>query len=661
VASDRRLRSYPVDPSLNRPSRIPAQARFGRVVHVRPPDGAEALEASSGEDPVTRIRALLFGPPIKSSALVQERMRKLVALPVLSADALSSVAYGPQAMLVILGLAGAAGLGWSLPISAAIVGLMLIVGLSYRQTIRAYPHGGGSYIVATENLGQTAGLVAAAGLITDYVLTVAISISSGLAAVTSAFPSLQSAIVPIGVTAIVLLLLANLRGVRQAAALFAAPTYAFIAAIMLLVLVGAIGAGGRGFHALPRPAIAASQGVSVLLVLRAFSSGASAMTGIEAISNAVPAFKPVEWRNARTTLSWMIGLLVVMFAGIVALVELDGIVPGGRQTVLSQLAHRAFGDGPLYGYVQVTTALILLLAANTAYNDFPRVLFLLARDQFAANRYLRMGDRLAFNNGIIVLSVMAAAVFVAFGANTESLIPLYAVGVFLAFTLSQAGMVIHWWRLRQTGWRRSIFFNALGCSCSAVVLLIAGITKFTAGAWLALAIVVALTALGLLTRRHFVQVEDAIALRPVVSVGGENDMIPSAIDNLVVVPMLLLNRATIRALAYAVSMRQPVIAVHVSPTEDERQRFQRYWSAWGDHVLLESIQSPYRAVVPPLVAYIESIHAQRPELTITVVVPELVVRHWWQQTLHDNTSSRLRRALRPLPQIVVTSVPFHAG
>jgi amino acid transporter len=349
-------------------------------VHVKSPGSSpEELEATSDDTSATfelsrfvrRIGRVVFGPPLKSSAIVQERIRKLVALPVLSADALSSVAYGPQAMVAVLVLAGGAGPGWSLPVATAIAVLMLAVGLSYRQTIRAYPHGGGSYIVASENLGQVAGLVAAAGLITDYVLTVAVSISSGLAAVTSAIPSLAPAVVPLGVGVITVLLAANLRGVRQSGALFAAPTYAFILAIALLVVVGLVDAAGRGFAASPRPAVHASEGLGLLLVLRAFSSGATAMRGIEAISNAVPVFEPVPRRNARTTLSWMIGLLIAMFAGVIALVELSGIVPEGSQTMLSQLARLHFGNGPIYIYTQAATALILLLAANTAYNDFP--------------------------------------------------------------------------------------------------------------------------------------------------------------------------------------------------------------------------------------------------------------------------------------------------
>jgi amino acid transporter len=528
--------SLPVDPSLGGQPELSQPTRWGRLVHVNPggasPDELEATIDDEGPalDLQTvghHIRRAVLGPPLKSTAIVQERMRKLIALPVLSADALSSVAYGPESMLAVLALAGGSGLGWSLPVSAAIAFLMLAVGLSYRQTIRAYPHGGGSYIVASANLGRVPGLVAAAGLITDYVLTVAVSISSGLAAVTSAIPSLHSAVVPIGLALIVFLLAANLRGVRQAGALFAAPTYAFIVAIALLVIVGLIDAGGRGFRALPPPAAHASQAVTLLLVLRAFASGSTAMTGIEAISNAVPAFKPVEWRNARSALTWMVGLLIAMFTGIIVLVHLDGIVPESSQTVLSQLAHLDFGSGPLYVYTQAATALVLLLAANTAYNDFPRVMFLLARDRFAPTPFLKMGDRLAFNNGIVVLSIVATLVFVAFGGNTSTLIPLYAVGVFLAFTLSQAGMVVHWWRVRGARWRTSIFMGAVGCAMSAIVFLIAGITKFTAGAWVSLLIVVAFTTVALLTRRHFDRIDDATALNAPATPDGESEQTPS--------------------------------------------------------------------------------------------------------------------------------------
>ena len=401
-------------------------ARFTRVVSVAGRDGQlRPIETTSeSETPGTRLgradqalRRALEGPPLDASALAVERMRKLVALPVLSADALSSVAYGPQAMLAVLVLAGVPGLSYSLPVGGAIVLLILAVGVSYRQTIRAYPQGGGSYIVATEELGRIPGLMAAGGLLIDYIMTVAVSIASGVAAITSAFPSLRSATVWIGVAVIVVLLAGNLRGVRQAGTAFALPTYAFIVAIGSLVIAGLVHAAARGFSPVPIHHLAIAESLSVLLVLRAFASGSTAMTGIEAISNAVPSFKPVEWRNARITLTWMVALLIGMFAGVLAISRLAGVVPVASQTMLSQLAHLSFGDGPMYIYIQATTAAVLLLAANTSYNDFPRVLFLMARDRQAPRSFLHIGDRLTFRNGIVLLSVAAAAIYIGFAVT----------------------------------------------------------------------------------------------------------------------------------------------------------------------------------------------------------------------------------------------------
>ncbi len=688
-------RALPVDPDLGSypaPGEI-RPARFGRFVPITPPGGRPPAVEAAGEAEVPaslpgrvgyNVRRVVLGAPLKSTAIAHERMRKLVALPVLSADALSSVAYGPEAMLAILVLGGTAGLRYSPPVAATIVFLMLAVGVSYRQTIRAYPHGGGSYIVASDNLGRVPGLVAAAGLMTDYILTVAVSIASGIAAITSAVPSLVPDTVPIGGAVIAVLLAGNLRGVRQAGALFAAPTYAFIIAVFALVAVGLYDAAGRGFHPTPTPHLTATEGISVLLVLRAFASGSTAMTGIEAISNAVPAFTPVEWRNARTTLTWMVGLLIALFAGTIAMVQLDGVVPNTTETVLSQLAHRSFGTGLMYVFTQAATAAILLLAANTAYNDFPRVLFLLARDHHAPRIFLRLGDRLAFSNGIIVLSAAAAVVYVAFGGKTEPLIPLFAVGVFLAFTMSQAGMVVHWWRLRDRHWRKSLFFNATGGLLSAIVFITAGITKFTAGAWVAILAVAVFILVTMRIRHHYARVAKAVALHPhaievpqqtlalrigeqqaawAASQAGESEAeaeeTPEEVHHLVVVPVAALDLAGMRALAYAASLQQPVLALHVSSDEDEAERFRAYWRLWGDHLPLEAILSPYRAIVVPLVNYIESLHRQRPDVTLTVILPEIVVRHWWHRVLHNHIAARLRRALRPLPKIVVTTVPFH--
>ncbi len=686
------LGSFP-DPTDVRPS------RFGRFVRVRSgplPEVQATKEAEAAPSPLGRlgsdVRRVLLGPPLRSTAIARERMRKLVALPVLSADALSSVAYGPEAMLAILVLGGTAGLSYSLPISATIAFLMLAVGVSYRQTIRAYPHGGGSYIVASDNLGRIPGLVAAAGLMTDYILTVAVSVASGLEAITSAIPSLSADAVPIGVGVIVVLLAGNLRGVRQAGLLFAAPTYAFIFAIFVLVAVGLIDAAGRGFHPTPRPPLTATEAVGALLILRAFASGSTAMTGIEAISNAVPVFKPVEWRNARTTLTWMVGLLIALFAGTIAMVQLEGIVPSAHETVLSEIAHRSFGTGFMYPVTQAATAAILLLAANTAYNDFPRVLFLLARDFQAPRLFLRMGDRLAFSNGIILLSAAAAVIYVAFGGMTGPLIPLYAVGVFLAFTLSQSGMVVHWWRLRDPNWRRSMAFNAIGAFLSAIVFITAGITKFAAGAWVSLVAVGLVILLASSIRRHYNAVAKAIALHPHTievprhpivpgvrdaaarvrrdgedhdaageagETKAETEETPEEIHHLILVPVASLDLASMRALAYAASLQQPVLALHVSPTDEEAERFRSYWRTWGDHLPLEVVVSPYRAIVAPMVNYIESLHRLSEDLTLTVILPEIVVAHWWQRILHNRTASRLRRALRPLPKSVVTTVPFH--
>jgi amino acid transporter len=613
----------------------------------------------------------VLGPPLHSSAVLYERMRKLVALPVLSSDLLSSVAYGPEAMLTVLALAGGAALGLSLPLAALLVVLMVAVGVSYRQTIPAYPHGAGSYLVASDNLGALPGLAAAAGLMLDYVLTVAVSVAAGVHAVTSALPGLARFTVPLGVLVVAVLLAGNLRGVRAAGNIFAVPTYAFVVALLAVLGAGFWHAAGRDFAPLPPPAVPVVEGLGPLLVLRAFASGAVSMTGIEAVSNAVPAFRPPEWRNARTTLTWMVGMLVVLFAGIVVLIHLNGLVPTPGQTLLSQLARRSFPTGPWYALVQAATALILLLAANTAYNDFPRLLFFMARAGHAPRRFLHLGDRLAFSDGLIVLSLMAVVVFVAFGGHTESLIPLYAVGVFLAFTLSQTGMVVHWHRHRGPGWRRRQAINAFGAVLSGLVLLTAAAAKFTEGAWV---VVVAVPLLVLLFHgisRHYRRLDRALGLRtpappPGPAASGDRgpapaewEETPQQVRHLVVVPVARLNRASLRALAYAASLGQPTLAVHIAPEEREADRFRRQWEAWGSHLRLETIVSPYRAVVGPLAHYLEALHAARADLVLTVIVPEVVLRHRWQRSLHSQLERRLRGALRELPGVVVTSVPVH--
>ncbi len=539
--------------------------------------------------------------------------------------------------------------------------------------IRAYPHGGGSYIVASDSLGAIWGLIAGAGLILDYILTVAVSVAAGVAAITSALPSVSPLTVPIGLALILLLVLGNLRGVRAAGTVFAVPTYMFIAAIALIVVVGLVKSAGHGFNAMAPAPHSATEALGLLLILRAFASGATAMTGIEVISNAVPVFQPPEAENARKTLSVMIILLVAMFIGVVVIAHLDGASPG-TQTVLSQIAHDSVGSGPLYGFVQLSTTLVLLIAANSAVNGFPRLLYFMARDGYMPRMFLHMGDRLAFTAGIVVLAVPAAILYAAFKGQTEPLIPLFAIGVFVAFTLAQSAMVAYWWRHREPSWRRSLAINLLGALLSGVVAVIAAVTKFTAGAWIVVILIPVIVIVCLRIHRYYQHASEALTPRPdpvpltpstrLPCMAGdsiprlESQASSSDAQNLAVVPIAALDRAALQALGYAASMAVPVLALHVSPSAEEAERFHRYWRAWGDHLPLEVVVSPYRATLAPLANYIEALHRQRPEITLTVVVPELIPAHRWQQPLHNRVAQRLRKMLTREQGIIITSVPF---
>jgi amino acid transporter len=580
--------------------------------------------------------------------------------------------------MAILGLAGAGELKLSLPIGAARAVLMLSVGLGYRQVIRAYPHGGGSYIVASDSLGRQWGLLAGAGLIVDYILTVAISVASGVAAVTSAIPSVAPATVPIGLVVIVLLVAGNLRGAREAGAAFAAPTFLFVVAIAVIVIAGLVKAASHGFHPVTPAPQRATEALGVLLVLRAFASGATAMTGIEVISNAVPVFRPPEEPHARQTLGVMIGLLIAMFVGVVLVAHFDGASPVGSQTVLSEIAHRSVGGGVVYGFVQVTTTLVLLVAANSAFNGFPRLLYFIARDGFAPRVFLRMGDRLAFSTGILVLAVPAAVIYVVFRGQTNPLIPLFAIGVFLAFTLAQSGMVAYWWRHRERGWRAALATNLLGAALSGIVVVIAAVTKFTQGAWIVVLLVPLIVLAFRRVHAHYESARVALTPRPELAGAAPRVRIapprlapevskrlaeaqdePDEVHSFAVVPVAVLDLAALHALAYAVSLGQPVLAVHVSPTDEEAKRFRQAWKAWGDHLPLELVVSPYRATVAPLANYIAALHIQRPDVTLTLVVPEIVVARSWQRILHNRIGARLRAALIAYEGIVITTVPFH--
>ncbi|MFD0744803.1 APC family permease [Phytohabitans flavus] len=606
------------------------------------------------------MRRVLLGPPLTTKAVLRERLRKLVALPVLSSDLLSSVAYGPEALLTVLVLAGSAALGLSLPMAAVLVVLMLAVGASYRQTVRAYPHGAGSYLVASDSIGPRAGVTAAVGLILDYVLTVAVSVSAGIAAITSAMPALAPLTVPLSLLIVAVLLTGNLRGIRAAGNIFAAPTYLFLGAIGATIVVGLAQAGARGFTVVQPPHVPPTEALGVLLVARAFASGATSMTGIEAVSNAVPALRPTEWRNARTVLTWMVSFLVLLFAGLILLIYLNGLVPRPGETMLSQLAHHTFPHGPWYVIIQATTALILLLAANTAYNGLPRLLFYMARDAYVPRRFLQMGDRLALTNGLVALSVAAAVILIVSRGRTQALIPLYAVGVFLAFTLSQIGMVNHWRRHRKPGWRRSAAINTVGATLSAIVLVSAAVTKFIAGAWVVVIAVPALVFLCIRIRRHYDRVRQALSLRPDE---GEKELtqelVPQQVRHLLVVPVARFDEASLRALAYVVSLGKPSLAIHVSPEDQEADRLRDEWTAWGDHIRLETVVSPHREILEPLTQYIAQLHDRSPDVTLTVVIPEVFADTLWQKILHAPIEKRLRKALRRIPGVVVTSMPIH--
>jgi amino acid transporter len=689
----------PVDPHLTYALDQPHSRTAFVGIRSRRADAEDDIESTPEADAPDSIpgrveyflRRVFIGPPLRSTAIAEQRMSSWLALPVLSPDALSSVAYGPEAMMSVLVLAGSAELKLSLPIGAVLVVLMLAVGAGYRQVIRVFPHGGGSYVVAKSCLGIRWGLLAAAGLILDYILTVAVSVASGVAAVTSAIPSVAPLTVPLGLIVILLLVVGNLRGAKSAGLLFAAPTYMFIVAIALIVVVGLVDAGSHGFHAVTPPVRHAQQALGVLLILRAFSSGATAMTGIEVISNSVPAFEKPQAEHARRTLTIMIVLLVSMFIGVLLVSHLEGIVPG-NQTVLSQIAHRTVGSGVLYAYVQIATTAVLLIAANSAVNGFPRLLYFMARDRYAPATFLRMGDRLAFTAGIVVLAVPAAIIYSVFNGQTEPLIPLYAVGVFVAFTLAQSGMVVHWWKARDRGWRRALLTNLLGAVLSGAVALIGAVTKFTEGAWLVVVLMPLIVLACLRIHGHYAaarrQLLPPAETEPAAPSAGasrsaltlpsfgpaqsasasapgnrqsadEQEDVPTEIEHMVVVPVASLDLAALRALAYAASLSAPVLAVHISPSEEEAERFHGYWRSWGEHLPLEVVVSPYRATLAPLANYIEALKAQRPQLTLTVVVPEIIPEHRWELILHGRIAQRLRRILTQQEGIVVTSVPFH--
>jgi amino acid transporter len=648
-----------------------------------------------------RLKRVIIGSPISTAEAAHERLNKVKALAVLSSDALSSVTYATEAILATLLMAGTAAFGYNVPIALGIALLIGIVVFSYRQTIYAYPKGGGSYIVSKDNLGTLPGLVAGASLSTGYILTVSVSIAAGVANLISLLATvggvdLRNYRVEVALAAILVLVLLNLRGIRESGTIFSAPTYIF-----LLLMFGMIGLGLFQYFngalstvqnvpdVLPDGTQEVLGAAGLFLLLRAFASGCAALTGIEAISDGVAAFQKPEARNATITLTILGGLLGTMFLGISFLADEIKVRISETETVVSQLGRTIYGLGPIYTLFLIFTSLLLVLAANTAFADFPRLGYFLARDKFLPHQFAFRGDRLAFSFGIITLGVLAGLLIFLFSGETAALLPLYAIGVFTSFTLSQSGMVVRWWRRRPPGWAVSLAINAVGATTTALVTLILALSGFTRGAWMVLIIVPLMVLMFLRIHNHYTNVSRQISLADVDPIMGRaaerGGLIASApmamlpneptaagihpgqneglqpIEHLVIIPIAAMNQVTLRTIAYARSITKNVVGVHVASDEEAEEVavLEQQWKQWVADVPLVVVESPYRSLTRPLLAYIDALHRQQADRVLTVVLPEFVPAHWWEHLLHNQTALRLKGALLGRPGIVVISVPYH--
>ncbi len=632
------------------------------------------LRRTAAYSPPRAWRAWLIGRPLATADAPHQTIGKAIGLAVFSSDALSSTAYATQEILVVLAAAGTAAFAFAFPISLAIVVLLAIVILSYEQTIHAYPGGGGAYIVARDNLGELPAQTAGAALLTDYILTVAVSVSSGVAQIVSAFPSLFPYRVHLSVGLVLFITIINLRGIKESGATFATPTYFFLLMMCLTVGIAVLrylkGTLGTVVAPPPLEMIHAAQPISLFLILRAFSSGTTALTGVEAISNGVTAFKEPRSRNAGITLIWMSAILGTLFLGITFLAGKIGALPSEQETVISQIARTAYsGSGLLYLLTIVSTTLILTMGANTSFAGFPFLSAILGADGFLPRQMTFRGSRLVYSRGIIALALVASMLIIMFQASVTALIPLYAIGVFLSFTLSQAGMAHRWWKaghlrpgqevvergstLRyQPGWRRKMVINGFGSICTAVVVLVFAITKFHDGAWIVLLLMPLLVAMFSYIHYHYQDLASRLSL--------ENYGTPPAISrNRVILPISGVHQGTLAALHYAHSLSQDVTAVHVSMDPTEAEKVRHKWEEWGDGVRLVILDSPYRLLLEPLLKYIEEIAAQRqPNEIITIMVPQFVPRRWWNNLLHTHAATLLRLALLFKRGIVITDVPY---
>ena len=615
-----------------------------------------------------RLRRLMVGSPLPSSRAMHERLIKFIALPVFSSDAISSVAYANEEVLLALSVAGIAiaTSAISLHIVVAIIILLAIVATSYRQTIFSYPSGGGSYIVAKDNLGTVPGLTAGAALMIDYVLTVSVSVSSGVAQILSfAPPEIQAKRVLICVAIIAVIALANLRGVRESGALFATPTYAFIvsAAIMIVIGLYKIFFAPDMIHYHPPTTglpVAADTGATGLLfafvVLRAFASGCSAMTGTEAISNGIPAFRPPESKNAAATLVLMGAILGTIFLGVgfiawkLQIVPIEQSAPN-YQTVFSQMATALVGRGWFYYLFLGSTMGILVIAANTSFADFPRLGSIMARDRFLPRQLYNLGDRLVFSNGILLLSLLASLLVVVFNGVVSHLIPLYAIGVFLSFTLSQSGMVKHFIRLKEPRWKLHAAISGVGATATATVTVVQAVTKVSEGAWIVLILIPTLVFIFLKINRHYVTLGNQLRLTP------EDQFKP--VNNTVLVLTPSLHKGVLPALEYAKGLSADVRAVHVEVDPLDTALLIQRWERWGGGIPLVILESPYRTLTEPLLEYLEEVKRERENYVISVVIPEFIPKKWWEKLLHNQSSFQLKFALLFRRDIVTTNVPYY--
>ncbi len=604
------------------------------------------------------IKRFLVGEPLSNQMASHGLIPKWKALAVLSSDALSSVAYATEEILIPLSALGSAAMIWSIPIALAIALLLLILTFSYRQTIDRYPNGGGAYIVAKENLGTSAGLVAAASLLVDYVLTVAVSTASGVENLTSAIPGLAPYQVALGAAVIILITLVNLRGVKESSTIFAIPTYFFIFSFLLMILVGFFQVLTQ--TQVPAPSLLSPlqselyPQVSILLLLRAFASGCSALTGIEAISNGIPMFKRPGQRNAKITLSWMSTILAVLFLGITFLTHYYRLTPHSGETIVSSLAHTIFGDTISYYLLQISTALILFLAANTSYADFPRLSSLLAWDRYVPKQLASLGDRLVYSNGILGLGVAAILLLILFQGKTHLLIPLYAIGVFLSFSLSQFGMVRHHLKHREPNWKRSLFFNGVGAMTTSCILVVIAATKFLLGAWMVILFIPLLVMVFLHIHQHYMMVKQQLSLT-----GKHPSGELKKLKHTVVVPVSGMHEGVLEALRYALSISDEIRACYVETDPKRTEHMTTEWQKWAHQVPLVILRSPFRSIIWPVLEYLDDIQQMHHEELITVIIPEFVTPKWRHRLLHNQTAFFIQAALLFRPRKVVINVRYY--